>query len=339
MLSITLIVPTYNMASFLEPLWKSVQDSGLSKTLESVLFVDDGSTDETPSTLERIQASGGADREKVKVLRLENNQGRFQARLQGAKACPSERILFLDSRILLPAGFGNALEKIAPLHRDIMGFVDIDPSRSVFSLYWDRSHRALFGRHYQDGKEPFLLTPQNFDDYLKGTGILLCSREGFIRACSHFSEDPLLSDDTYLMRRMVDEAPILAHPGLRIAWVPRESWKPFLARLFERGPSFVEYHVFQRKSGPFYWVVLAGALASLAWLVFLMLDPLGALILAAAISAAGSLSVLAFTRSPGEVIRMMPLHLGVLFSFGAGILYGLWVNSSAERKAKWLKRD
>lgn len=339
MLSITLIVPTYNMASFLEPLWKSVQDSGLSKTLESVLFVDDGSTDETPAVLARIQASGGADREKVKVLRLEQNQGRFQARLQGARACPSERILFLDSRILLPAGFGNALEGIAPLYRDIMGFVDIDPSRSVFSLYWDRSHRALFGRHYRDGKEPFLLTPQNFDEYLKGTGILLCSREGFIRACSQFAEDALLSDDTYLMRRMVDEAPILAHPELRIAWVPRESWKPFLARLFERGPSFVEYHVFQRRSGPFFWVVLAGALGTLAWLAFLALAPVQALTLAAVASALAALSVVGFTRRPSEVIRMMPLHLGVLFSFGAGILYGLWVNSSAERKAKWLKRD
>jgi len=338
-LSITLIVPTYNMASFLEPLWKSVQDSGLSKTLESVLFVDDGSTDETPAVLARIQASGGADREKVKVLRLEQNQGRFQARLQGAQACPSERILFLDSRILLPAGFGNALERIAPLHRDIMGFVDIDPSRSVFSLYWDRSHRALFGRHYRDGKEPFLLTPQNFDEYLKGTGILLCSRAGFIRACSQFAEDALLSDDTYLMRRMVDEAPILAHPGLRITWVPRESWKPFLARLFERGPSFVEYHVFQRRSGPFFWVVLAGALGTLAWLAFLALAPVQALTLAAVASALAALSVVGFTRRPSEVIRMMPLHLGVLFSFGAGILYGLWVNSSAERKAKWLKRD
>jgi glycosyltransferase involved in cell wall biosynthesis len=327
------------MASFLEPLWKSVQDSGLSKTLESVLFVDDGSTDETPAVLARIQASGGADREKVKVLRLEQNQGRFQARLQGAQACPSERILFLDSRILLPAGFGNALERIAPLHRDIMGFVDIDPSRSVFSLYWDRSHRALFGRHYRDGKEPFLLTPQNFDEYLKGTGILLCSRAGFIRACSQFAEDALLSDDTYLMRRMVDEAPILAHPGLRITWVPRESWKPFLARLFERGPSFVEYHVFQRRSGPFFWVVLAGALGTLAWLAFLALAPVQALTLAAVASALAALSVVGFTRRPSEVIRMMPLHLGVLFSFGAGILYGLWVNSSAERKAKWLKRD
>lgn len=339
MLSITLIVPTCNMASFLEPLWKSVQDSGLSKTLESVLFVDDGSTDETPAVLARIQASGGADREKVKVLRLEQNQGRFQARLQGAKSCPSERILFLDSRILLPAGFGNALEKIAPLHRDIMGFVDIDPSRSVFSLYWERSHRALFGRHYRDGKEPFLLTPQNFDEYLKGTGILLCSREGFIRACSHFADDALLSDDTYLMRQMVDEAPILAHPGLRIAWVPRESWKPFLARLFERGPSFVEYHVFQRRSGPFFWVVLLGTLGTLAWLTFLALDPARALILAAVASALAAFSVVGFTRRPSEVIRMMPLHLGVLVSFGAGILYGLWVNSSAERKAKWLKRD
>jgi glycosyltransferase involved in cell wall biosynthesis len=327
------------MASFLEPLWKSVQDSGLSKTLESVLFVDDGSTDETPAVLARIQASGGADREKVKVLRLEQNQGRFQARLQGAQACPSERILFLDSRILLPAGFGNALERIAPLHRDIMGFVDIDPSRSVFSLYWDRSHRALFGRHYRDGKEPFLLTPQNFDEYLKGTGILLCSRAGFIRACSQFAEDALLSDDTYLMRRMVDEAPILAHPELRIAWVPRESWKPFLARLFERGPSFVEYHVFQRRSGPFFWVVLAGALGTLAWLAFLALAPAQALTLAAVASALAAFSVVGFTRRPSEVIRMMPLHLGVLFSFGAGILYGLWVNSSAERKAKWLKRD
>lgn len=339
MLSITLIVPTYNMASFLEPLWKSVQDSGLSKTLESVLFVDDGSTDETPAVLARIQASGGADREKLKVLRLEQNQGRFQARLQGAKASPSERILFLDSRILLPTGFGDQLERIAPLHRDIMGFVDIDPSRSVFSLYWDRSHRALFGRHYRDGKEPFLLTPKNFDDYLKGTTLYLCDREGFLRACSGFADDTLLSDDTYLMRRMVDEAPILAHPGLRIAWVPRESWKSFLARLFERGPSFVEYHVFQRRSGPFFWVVLAGTFGILAWIPFLVLDPARALTLATAISALAALSVVAFTRSPSEVIRMMPLHLGVLFSFGAGILYGLWVNSSAERKAKWLKRD
>jgi glycosyltransferase involved in cell wall biosynthesis len=323
------------MAEFLPALWDSLRATGVVARVQEVLFVDDGSEDATSSTLERLAA--GPDGDKLVIERLPRSRGRYWARYRGAQRARSERVLFIDSRLTLNEAFGAALDRVASQYENVIGCVDVDVRRSVFCLYWERSHRRIFARHYRDTQRPLVLTPENFDQYLKGTTVFLCSRELFLRICAQFEATGLLNDDNGLMKEMVNEAPLVVHPDLRIQWTPRESYGAFLARLWERGPSFVEYHVFERR-GAFFWLVIAGLAASGAWVVLLVTAPLLALQLAVGALLLAAASTAVFTLHPVEFVRLVPLHTAVVLLFGSGIVRGIGVNLARKGTALFRKR-
>lgn len=334
LMDITIVVPTKNASAHLEPLVASVVTSGLAPHVREVIFVNDGATDDTAQVLEDLRRRGergDGGFPKVRVITFSENLGRFIARFRGAEAAQTQKILFLDSRLQLPAGFGPTLEKLAALYPSLSGNLDIDVSKSVFALYWDRSHRRLFSRHYRDTLKPLTLTPENYDLYLKGTTIFYCSRDLWVEACRKFEKTPLYSDDTYLMKEMVQTEPITIHPEIRIWWEPRDNWKKFLKALWDRGPGFAEYHVFERR-GLLFWVVMSGLLALLAWLGLLIWKPLwGAIVFGVGMGLI-LLSAAAFARSPLEWIKIAPLHLGVICAYGFGALRGIWVIWKKKRR-------
>lgn len=315
------------MSAYLPALWKSLGDSGLLDFVAEVIIVDDGSKDDTRLVLERLQ--NGPRGDLLRALHLERNGGRFCARIAGAERATSPRVLFLDTRLTLPESFGRAIRSAAERHPTVMGNVDIDVSRNVFCLYWDRSHRRIFRRHYEATKRELTLTPENYDDYLKGTGVLLVDRKIFLESCAGFDES-LLSDDTFLMKEIVAKTPITVDPRVRVQWVPREDWRGFLARLWERGPSFVEYHVFEHR-GAFFWAVVAGGIVFVGLAgVTLVAPPVGLLALGGAVAAIAA-STAFFARSPLELVKLAPLHVATVVTFGGGILRGLAVNVSRRR--------
>lgn len=319
---ISIVIPTRDMAAHLPALWQSIRSSGAASVVEEVVFVDDGSVDETPEVLRSIALAS----DRIRVLRNKNPAGRFLARKYGAEAAQCESVLFLDSRLELANGFGEALADVAHTHQAAMGVVEIPP-RDIFCVYWDRSHRVIFREHHQAIQGAFDLTDENFDRMLKGTTVFLCNRDLFLGVCETFDvNSPPANDDTWLLKEIVHRTPIRVDPRLRIFWEPRRSWKAFLGRLFERGPSFVEYHVFVTR-GVFFYAVLAG----LAYLVLLVsavfTSPAWALLLLGMGAMSIVLSVGAFSRSFSEAAQMMPLHAAVVLAFGVGILWGLMINS------------
>ena len=317
----SVVVPTFNMARYLPGLWVSVVQSGLVNLIEELIFVNDGSNDDTERVIQDLQKTSS----KVRVLTLTPNRGRFEARRLGAEAATSEWTLFLDSRLTVTSELAAGLASLPDTPSAFMGCVDIDTSKDVFALYWDRSHRLLFSRHFRDTKQPLLLTEQNYDRYLKGTGMFLCRRAVFLEACRRFAVAPPLNDDTFLLKEMVRLSPILIHPNIRIQWVPRDNAKGFLLRLWERGPSFVEYHVCAHRGG-FFWTVLVGCLVLLGWLVCLLTMPWLGLGLLLGLGGLIALSTLLLSTKPHEFVRLLPLHVAVVGTFGCAILRGLAVN-------------
>lgn len=322
-LDISVVIPTFDMADHLPALWESLASSGVLDLAIEVLVVDDGSTDHTRAALEAITA--GPRGELLRALHLPENVGRFRARLEGAKAARGERILFLDTRLVLPAGFGPALAAAAIQHRSVMGHVDIDITRNVFCLYWERSHRFIFRRHYEDSRTLLVLTPDNFDQYLKGTGVFLCERDLFAEACAKYGD--LFSDDTMLMKDMVKTTPIALHPDVRIQWVPRENAREFIARIWERGPGFVEYHVLEHQ-GRFFWMVVVGGVAFVGLAGVALAFPPAAIVIGSAVLVLTAASTALFAKSVGEAVRMAPLHVAVVSTFGGSIVRGLAVNAA-----------
>lgn len=321
----SIVIPTFNMASHLQGLVRSLSESGLSRDCSELVFVDDGSTDGTASALQECIHQDEYLRAKGRVVRLEKNRGRFEARLSGARESRSEKLLFIDTRVQLPAGFSDKLMKAAQTHGNIIPHVEIDENRNTFCLYWKRSHEFIFRKHYRALKNPVDLTPQNFEDFLKGTTVLFCGRTVFLEACGALGGGPVLNDDYRVLEEFVKREPLTIVPELVITWVPREDWRGFLHRLWSRGPSFVEYHFILHRGG-FFWIVLAGVVCCAAWLVAALIAPAVAGWIALGILALTILSAALFSRSFIEFARLVPLHLGVVSVFGLGILWGLGVN-------------
>ena len=194
------------------------------------------------------------------------------------------------------------------------------------SSHISRSNTAnIFNRHFKIVDKPIMLTPANYDNYLKGTTILLAPRELFLKHCSRFTERPPYNDDTFLLKEMVHDRSLMIHPKLRCEWEPRQQLLPFLARLFERGPSFAEYHLF-RVRGAFFWIVASTAFLILVWFALLLIHPISALAVGATVAALATLTIFPMARSPYEGMRLSGLHFLVILSFGFGVLYGVYKN-------------
>ena len=316
--SIALIIPTCNMAKHLHPLWKSIEGSGLRNELSQIIFVNDGSVDQTHELLDDL-SSQNTD---VTVIHLDVNQGRFDARRIGAECAQTERLLFLDSRITLPDNFGTALRKSACSYTNVVGCVDIETKKNTYCLYWQRTHEFIFWRYYRDTKKPLTLTVNNFDAYLKGTGVFVCSRVLFLQSCADFQDSPPLSDDTYLLKIMVARQPIVIDPSLRIDWVPRDTLKTFLGRLWERGPQFVEYHVLKER-GLFFWISTLGVLVLVTCTTMTFLYPTLGLSLFSIGLMAVILSAFLVGHNLRESLQILPLHITVFFTSAASVLWGL----------------
>lgn len=315
--TIALVVPLYNPGADFRFFWQAVETS--LTALTEIIFVDDASTDDTEQQIDRVRAS--APHLSIRVVRHAKNLGRFQARWSGAKAATTTHVLFLDPRVVVPEGFGSALTRLVPQHPILMGLVNIDVTQSLFNLYWERTHERIFWRHYQASRQPFSITVGNYDQFLKGTTVFCCERTLFLHACEQFPGG-LLNDDTALLKMLVQRADIRVEPALAVFWHPRQELRPFLGRLWERGPSFVEYHVFLHQ-GFFFYVVFFSLAALLAIGAISIWHPLLALVAIASIGATTAL----FSRTPTEFIRLLPLHTLVVLTFGVGVLRGLWINS------------
>jgi glycosyltransferase involved in cell wall biosynthesis len=324
-MDVSIVIPTHNMREHVQALWKSLQSSGLAELCREIIVVDDGSTDGTGAFLQRLQEVDPLAGQKLKLAILPQNVGRFEARHQGAMQARSANLLFLDSRLTLPLDFAAELDAASAEHPSIVGSVDIDIKRNNFCLYWDRSHKFVFRNHFKHAHNPIELTPKNFDDFLSGTGCFLVPRHLFLEACDAFKGIGLLSDDTLLMKRISASVPITVHPRVRVGWVPRETFREFVWRMWDRGPGFVEYHVFEIR-GRFFWFVVGGLAAAvgLSWL--LVAAPYVGLPLTVLVMASIPASTALLAKSPGEFITLVPIHSAVVMAFAAGTLRGLVVN-------------
>jgi len=119
--ALSVVVPAYNEERRLPALLEALDrdfDALLRPTtmrLAEVVVVDDGSTDETASVVERFDGLAG----RLKLIRLPRNRGKGAAVRAGALAATGERVLMSDADMSTP------LEDAAPLSRALDGGADI----------------------------------------------------------------------------------------------------------------------------------------------------------------------------------------------------------------------
>jgi glycosyltransferase involved in cell wall biosynthesis len=126
MIKISIIIPTYNRASFIEKTIQSVLDQTYQNF--ELIVVDDGSTDDTEEIIQKI------DDKKLKYFKIPNSE-RGAARNFGKKQSFGDYITFLDSDdILLPNHFSNAIESIIKYQQPPflhLGYEILDMDNSV----------------------------------------------------------------------------------------------------------------------------------------------------------------------------------------------------------------
>ena len=89
---VSVVVPVYNPGEFIDPLISSLLGQTMSRQEYEVVFVDDGSTDETPEKLDRL----AREHEHVKVLHIPNSGWPGRPRNLGIENSTGEYIQFVD---------------------------------------------------------------------------------------------------------------------------------------------------------------------------------------------------------------------------------------------------
>ncbi len=99
---ISIIIPVYNIAPWLEPCLRSVKNQTFS-SLE-IIAVNDGSTDESLAVLEKFSRQDA----RLKII-TQSNQGPALARQTGVRAAQGEGLLFVDGDDILAPDYCEKL--------------------------------------------------------------------------------------------------------------------------------------------------------------------------------------------------------------------------------------
>jgi len=173
---VSVIIPTYNRARFIERAIQSV----LNQTYQGfeLIVVDDGSTDDTEERVRNILRSGI----RFKYVRHDTNRGAAAARNTGIKIAVGEYLAFLDSDDeWLPEKLGKQLRVFKESQDDKLGAV-----YSGFSYIKEEGNQKI--ADHLPKKRGYI-----FEDMLEkscvrgGPGIFLIKKEVFDQ-CGFFDE-------------------------------------------------------------------------------------------------------------------------------------------------------
>jgi len=226
----------------------------------------------------------------------------------------------LDTRIRIPDDFCDWTFEFLKKHDAIMAALKIDPTQSLFSLYWLRSHQRLFRRTWESEVGGYLLTRENYHDHVKGTTAILCPKEEFLKACAPFRGQTLFSDDTALLYELTKTTSIYRDSRLYIWWEPRQSLFVFLKHIFkDRGFAFADYHVYQKWS-IFSYAFFAGVVGFIGLSALLFVAPMPAIAILAAGLVLIGLSAVFFAHNLREFFQIAPLQIAIVTTYGLGAL-------------------
>lgn len=318
---ISIVVPTFNSAPYLKDLHNSITNSPLAQSTQEVIYVCEGNNDNTLEILSELSKTSSIP---IQIFVPKERLGKFLSRYEGAKRAKSERVLLIDSRVKLTNTTAQAIQDMPLEYRIVSGHVDIDENKNIFCLYWIRTHSRIFHRNFSEQETTIHITPEVFDNYVTGTTILFVDRDLFVKSCEHLKAAPMFSDDTYLLKEMCAITPLIIHPKVRIEWEPRrETWK-FLKHLYDRGPGFAEYHVFERRGWLFY-LVLIGFIGLLSVFLLMPFQPMisASVLLVGLLALVGSTAI--FSKNLYEFLKLAPLHTMSLIFYGLGAINGVRV--------------
>ena len=331
--ALSVVIPVYN-----EEKWIRIAVDALCSAASAaeialdLVIVDDGSTDSTPAVLDDLARSTGA-----RVVHQEN-AGRFAARLTGLKAASEERVLLLDSRVIVgPESLSWLQAQIAehPDRRVWSGHVDVETRDNSFALFWAGLVKIGWHRYTRN---PRLVSfdLEDFDAYPKGTTCLLMPRDLLLEAMGGFDSlfdiEELSSDDTRLLRYVAGKERIWLSPDFNFVYHGKSGAKGFVKQSYFRGTTFVDSYL--GHAGPVRRALLGAIAAGTVTAAVAVRHPRLGLAGAAAAVAMFPSAVHVAGGSCAEVRAAGTLAPAFIPLFGAGVLRGLGLAASAALRAR-----
>lgn len=92
---VSLVIPVFNESESIEILYKQITEvfSKFKKYIPEIIFINDGSTDETPIILKKLQNKD----KKIIIINFQNNLGKTQALKMGFRKAEGQIIATIDS--------------------------------------------------------------------------------------------------------------------------------------------------------------------------------------------------------------------------------------------------
>jgi glycosyltransferase involved in cell wall biosynthesis len=328
---LSVVIPSYNSAEWLPSTLEAcaVALRATHWTAE-VVVVDDGSTDGTAQLVRDLARDFPVP---LRVLEQEN-KGRFLARWAGLQDVRGDRVLLLDSRVLLgPTSLAHVEETVrtAPATTVWNGHCITDPAAPLVGHFWEVITYSFWGG-YLHHPAPVEFGLENYNDFPKGTGVFIAPRDLLVQACQvawPTGDAALASDDTKLIRHIAARVRIRLDPGFMAIYRPRGNVRDFVRHSFGRGTFLVDS--FAGTSArwnatlvglaltPLLGVALIGGLiAASAWTV------LGLLVSAGLLALAAPAALAARNGCPAKGVRAYLTYVLVFAGpYWAGLLRGL----------------
>ena len=211
-MKLSIIIPVYNEEATLEEIIRRVRATGLT---DEIVVVDDGSTDNSPAILKRLQNS---DHPPLHIVRHQQNRGKGAAMRTGLATVKGELVLVQDADLEYdPADYPALLAPFAnPAVEVVYGSRNLQRNpKSSWAFYWGGRLLSwvanwLYGSHITDEATGYKLIKT---ELLRDIGL---ETDGF-EFC------PEVTAKLLQRRVAIYEVPISYHPrswaeGKKIQW-------------------------------------------------------------------------------------------------------------------------
>jgi len=328
---LSVVIPSYDSAAWLPSTLQACATAlRATRWTAEVVVVDDGSSDGTAALVRELAADFPVP---LRVL-VQENKGRFLARWAGLQDVRSDRVLLLDSRVLLgPTSLAHVEQTVAAHPATIVwnGHCITDPEAPLVGHFWEVITYTFWGG-YLKAPAPVEFGLDRYNDYPKGTGVFIAPRDLLIQACQAAwptGNAALVSDDTKLIRHIAARVPIRLDPGFWAVYRPRGNVRDFVRHSFGRGTFLVDS--FAGTSARWNAILVAFAVAPVVGLVTLVAlaaasawAALGILAGAAIVALAAPAALAARRGCPGRGVRAYLTYvLPFAAPYWAGLLRGL----------------
>ncbi len=137
--SVSIVVPVYNEAANLDALWERLSLIAAGLPDWEVLFVDDGSSDNSLAMLKEI----GAANSRVRVVELARNFGQHAAIMAGFRECRGDVIVTLDADLQNPPEEIPRLLEAIEAGNDVVGGWRAERQDQVYRRLASRLHNRV----------------------------------------------------------------------------------------------------------------------------------------------------------------------------------------------------